>query len=91
MREEAGSPSIEVLVGAPEQAERAASVLRAADMVEEASVTGRMVRARLNGTRSSQVIALLVREGIEVEEARRNVRTLEDVYLSIVGEREVAS
>ena len=44
--------------------------------------------AHLAGGSSSQVIKLLVNSGIEVEEVKKAIRSLEEIYLQIVQDAE---
>jgi len=85
LRERAGAPTVAITTGAPEQAAQATELLAGSGLVEGCRASGRVLEAQLDGARSSQVVALLVQAGIEVEEAVRSTRTLEDTYLDIVG------
>ena len=85
LRRRAGPPLVTITTGSSEHGARALALLSRSNLVTNCRASGATVRAQLDGARSSQIVAALVREGIEVEEVVRNTRSLEDVYLDIVG------
>lgn len=78
-------PKLCITLSTPDDATRAGALLGACDSVGTAEVAGLDVTVTLNGFPAPQVIAMLVHDGICIEEVRRVVRSLEDVYLQSAG------
>jgi len=83
------SPILEVVVRDVAQAERAQAVLSVLPFVAGCQCEGSHVAVYLREKNvTSQILDILVKESIPVEEVRKVNRSLEDVYLSIVHEAE---
>ncbi|MDN7025020.1 ABC transporter ATP-binding protein [Methanoculleus sp. FWC-SCC1] len=68
----------------PAAAERACTLVRGVEGVGSCSVDGDVVTVSLDGAAAPRMLRELVRAGVDLIEARRVTRSLEDVYLDVV-------
>ncbi len=76
----------EITVTDPAMARQACAVLQARGDVRSCSADGETVTVALAAPSMPEVLRELVRQGIDMTEARRMTRSLEDVYLEVVRE-----
>ncbi|MGD9496438.1 MAG: ABC transporter ATP-binding protein [Armatimonadota bacterium] len=90
LRRGAGADRVEVRLSAPEQAARAAQMLCALHRLSEVTTQGAWIRTTTDGMTAPEIVAVLVRVGLGIEEVTRPVKSLEEVYFEIVGEVQAA-
>ncbi len=86
LRQREGRPMLEIGLDPGSDAHAAGHELATAGLVTHWEAGDHQLRAELNGHKSSDLVALLVQRGFPVAEVTNSARTLEEVYLSIVGE-----
>lgn len=82
------SPVYEITVADPLAAERASALVAAQSGVRSSSVDGAVLTVSLDEAVGPRVLRELVLAGVDIVEAKRVTRSLEDVYLGIVRETE---
>ncbi len=87
LRAMGGRPMVDITLGEGDDAEAAGRAVQQAGLVEDWQANGSKLRAELDGHAGWEIIELLVKLGFRIEEVDKNSRTLEDVYLNIVGEQ----
>ena len=87
LRAQGGRPMVDITLAEGEDAEAAGGAVAQAGLVESWQASDSKLRAELDGHAGWEIVELLVKLGFRIEEVDKNSRTLEDVYLSIVGEQ----
>ncbi len=90
LRRGAGADRIEVRLSGAAQAARAAEVLMALHRLPHVGVDGEWVTTAIDGMATPEIVATLVRAGLDIEEVTRPVKSLEDVYFEMVREEGAA-
>lgn len=80
-------PMVDITLGAGDNAEAAGRAIEQAGLAENWQASNGGLHVELDGHASWEIVELLVKLGFRIEEVDKNSRTLEDVYLNIVGER----
>ncbi|HDS62767.1 MAG TPA: ABC transporter ATP-binding protein [Methanofollis liminatans] len=83
-----GGPEVRIALSDRASAERALVALSAAPGVTEVSREGEGVSARLDGADVPTLVRAIVEAGCAIEEVRKDHRSLEEIYLSVVREAE---
>jgi ABC-2 type transport system ATP-binding protein len=78
------TPVYEITLADPATAGQACTVVRGVDGVRSCSADGGVVTVSLEGSAAPLMLRELVRAGVDIMEARRVTRSLEDVYLDVV-------
>ena len=81
LRDGGDGPKLEVTVSGADDALRARELLRNSGLVEAVEIEETKVSISLNGRGNPEIIELLARSGVRIEEAVRVTRSLEDIYL----------
>ncbi len=81
------APVYEITVADPAMAERASALVSTLDGVRSSSTDGAVLTVVLDGAVGHRVLRELVLAGVDLVEARRVTRSLEDVYLDTVQEK----
>ncbi|MCW3136316.1 MAG: ABC transporter ATP-binding protein [Canidatus Methanoxibalbensis ujae] len=85
LREKFSKPVVLITAGDKRNTERAFEILSSLDFVYDCEKEGRTIKLTLREERQS-LVKILTEKGIEIEEIRKERRSLEDIYLEIVGE-----
>jgi len=88
LRKKFSKPAVEIALTDEKEAEKALDLLGSLDYVSECERDGLRISATIRGEKTSTVLNALMKDGIEVEEARKVTKSLEDVYLDIVRRSE---
>ncbi|NVO67279.1 ABC transporter ATP-binding protein [Methanofollis tationis] len=83
-----GGTEVRIALSDRSSAERALAVLSAAQGVAVVSRDGEEVSARLNGADVPTLVRAMVEAGCAIEEVRKDHRSLEEIYLSVVRQAE---
>jgi len=83
-----GGAEVRFVLSDGASAERALAVLSAMQGVEEVSREGEGVSARLAGSDVPSLVKAVVDAGCAIEEVRKDHRSLEEIYLSVVRQAE---
>lgn len=83
-----GGAEVRIVLSDRSSAERALAVLSAAPGVAAVSRDGEEVSARLDGADVPTLVRAMVEAGCAIEEVRKDHRSLEEIYLSVVREAE---
>jgi len=81
-------PAIEIALTDDEDAEKAIDLLNALDYVSECEREGLKITANVENEKISMILSSLTKNGIKVEEVKKDTKSLEDIYLSIVKQSE---
>jgi ABC-2 type transport system ATP-binding protein len=81
-------PSVEIVLTDEKEAEKALDLLDSLDFVSECERDGLRITAITKGEKTSTVLGMLMKDGIGVEEVKRAMKSLEDIYLNIVWQSE---
>jgi ABC-2 type transport system ATP-binding protein len=87
LREKSSKSAVEIALTSNEEVDKALILLKSLDYVSECQQDDLKVTAIMKGEETSTVLSVLMKEGIKVEEVKR-ARSLEDIYLDIVGQSE---
>ncbi len=85
LREKFSKPVVLITASDKRNTERAFEILSSLDFVYDCEKEGRTIKLTLREERQS-LVKILTEKGIEIEEIRKERRSLEDIYLEIVGE-----
>ncbi len=88
LRHQAATHAVEIELADAAEAASACQALTRAGLVSSCRANSATVVADLAGGSSGEVIKLLVNSGIEVEEVKKVVRSLEETYLEVVQHAE---
>lgn len=85
LREKFSKPVVLITASDKRNTERAFEILSSLDFVYDCEKEGRTIKLTLREEKQS-LVKILTEKGIEIEEIRKERRSLEDIYLEIVGE-----
>ena len=85
LREKFSKPVVLITASDKRNTERAFEILSSLDFVYDCEREGRTIKLTLREEKQS-LVKILTEKGIEIEEIRKERRSLEDIYLEIVGE-----
>jgi ABC-2 type transport system ATP-binding protein len=77
-------PALEIALADDEGVERALDILNSLDCVCECARDGLSITATMKGEDASEVIGVLMSDGIRVEEVQKATASLEEVYLNVI-------
>jgi len=83
-----GGAEVRIVLSDRSSAERALAVLSAATGVAAVSREGEEVSARLDGADVPTLVRAMAEAGCAIEEVRKDHRSLEEIYLSVVRQAE---
>jgi ABC-2 type transport system ATP-binding protein len=87
LRSNASQPVVKLTIGGDEDIQKAVSFLNSQSYISNVAIDQRVLTTTLSDEKKAAgLLATLVKQGINVEEAQRITRSLEDVYLEIMQE-----
>jgi ABC-2 type transport system ATP-binding protein len=87
LRSNASKPVVKLTISGDEDIQKAVSFLNSQSYISSVAIDQRVLTTTLiDEKKASGLLATLVKQGINVEEAQRITRSLEDVYLEIMRE-----
>jgi len=81
-------PAIEIALTDDEDAEKSIDLLNSFNYVSECEREGLKITANVENEKISMILSSLMKNGIKVEEVKKDTKSLEDIYLSIVKQSE---
>jgi ABC-2 type transport system ATP-binding protein len=88
LRKKSSELSVEITLTGVEEAEKALDVLNSLDYVLKCEREGLHITASIEHKKASLILAALTKEGIIVEEMKKIIESLEDIYLNTIKQSE---